>query len=401
MIEMRPRSKNAHQGAKNDKVKGAQKTKKTTAAKAPQPLISKQLPMQLLQLMLDIFRVTFSSRFDPSLPDTIQQVKRHLYNRDFDNAFGREDFLEAYSMRWSPSRALAYANVFYNLPLLTEVLTSSLSEFQCVSDGVAQKPPNSPVLSLEPLQDTELAQRKSRRIVCIGAGAGAEIVALGAFLNHLENYESDGQKRSEKVSLSVDVQVLDIADWKSNVSRLYNGSTLALSISPDESKESKAAHQPVANPNIFKLNFLQQDVLHMDMANLATTFTDSILVTFMFTLNELYNASVSATTNLLLALTMLLSSGALLLVIDSPGSYSTVQFNSSTDKSKQYPMQWLLDHTLLESAAVGSSKNSTAGGDQWEKIEARESEWFRLPKELEYPIDLEDMRFQLHLYRRL
>ncbi|KAK4692724.1 25S rRNA (uracil2843-N3)-methyltransferase, partial [Lecanoromycetidae sp. Uapishka_2] len=125
----------------------------------------------------------------------------------------------------------------------------------------------------------------------------------------------------------------------------------------------------------------------------------------MFTLNELYATSISATTNLLLSLTMLLDPGALLLVVDSPGSYSTVKIGKSSRPSessgeRKYPMQWLLDHTLLEASAVGSSKVAS-GQRQWEKVDGREAEWFRLDGELRYPIELEDMRYQLHLYRRV
>jgi 25S rRNA (uracil2843-N3)-methyltransferase len=53
-------------------------------------------------------------------------------------------------------------------------------------------------------------------------------------------------------------------------------------------------------------------------------------------------------------------------------------------------MQWLLDHTLIETETPGYS---------WEKLQSDESIWFRLPEDLSYPIALEDMRYQMHLYR--
>ncbi|KAG9551002.1 hypothetical protein KCU79_g13535, partial [Aureobasidium melanogenum] len=86
--------------------------------------------------------------------------------------------------------------------------------------------------------------------------------------------------------------------------------------------------------------------------------------------------------------------GSLLLVVDSPGSYSTVTLNGATQK---YPMQWLLDHTLLS-----PKKNAEKGTPvQWKKLVSDESRWFRLPDEdLKYPIDLENMRYQIHLYQR-
>ncbi|RYC57749.1 hypothetical protein CHU98_g8463 [Xylaria longipes] len=93
-------------------------------------------------------------------------------------------------------------------------------------------------------------------------------------------------------------------------------------------------------------------------------------------------------------------------------------------------MQWLLEHTLIPPP----SRRKTAGaeerppadeGDQqkpteeekkeeekkeeegeeekdgirWEKIESRDSVWFRVADGLRYPIPLENMRYQMHLYR--
>ena len=77
-------------------------------------------------------------------------------------------------------------------------------------------------------------------------------------------------------------------------------------------------------------------------------------------------------------------------MIDSPGSYSSINLNGT---EKKYPMQWLLDHTLLQSG--GNDDTQT-----WTKIAEDDAKWFRLADELEYPIELENMRFQMHLYKR-
>ncbi|KAL9001813.1 MAG: hypothetical protein Q9188_005227, partial [Gyalolechia gomerana] len=89
-----------------------------------------------------------------------------------------------------------------------------------------------------------------------------------------------------------------------------------------------------------------------------------------------------------------------------PGSYSTVGVNGTgTDGEgkgngngkggKKYPMQWLLDHTLLEAVNGVGNKDG-----KWEKVHGEESRWFRLGEELRYPISLEDLRMQVHVYRR-
>lgn len=385
---------------------------------------SKGVPAELLQLLLDIFSNAFSSQFNSNLPALIQQVKQHLFNRNFDAAFGQEEFLEAYAMRWSPSRALAYTDLFCSLPNLTAHLMADSRNNLTRSESTS---PSGPIAAAQASASSTRAEDPSgvlqtaddglgrlSRIVCIGAGAGAEIVALAGFLERL-NHPADDQLKipqrapySEHITANFrfGITAIDIADCNSVLTRLQLGMTAAPPLSQYSSAEKKAANRPLVYPSQYALRFSKQDVLNMELTDLAEIFTHAALVTLMFTLNELYSTSVSSTTNMLLTLTMLLSPGALLLVVDSPGSYSTVKLGSGPGSKedgdiKEYPMKWLLDHTLLESAAVGSSMNSSAGAHQWEKLESRDSEWFRLPKGLRYPIELEDMRYQVHLYRRL
>ena len=347
------------------------------------------LSNDLSQQLLNIFTNAFSAGFNSNLANLIQEVKSHLYNRDFLAAFGRDDLLIAYAIRWSPSRALAYANIFRNLP-----------------DPVAGLLPHS-LANIEGAR----AQNVSTRIICIGAGAGAELVALAGHLNSTS--QSHSCKEDEAVATRasersiVEVRCIDMADWSSVTSRLYSMLLTAPPLSQYASTRAKDSNTPFVDVATFELNFLKQDVLNWEAADAAPIFTDATLVTLMFTLNELYSSSISATTKFLLMLTTICSPGVLLLVVDSPGSYSTVKLgpedtHDQRKNSKIYPMQWLLDHTLLESASVGCKDDvSKEGTAQWAKLEGRDSVWFRLPTELCYPVELEDMRYQLHLYRRL
>ncbi len=377
---------------------------------SPSQLLSKsaKVPIELLQLLLNIFNHALFSPAETNLPNLIQQVKHYLFKRDFGNAFGRVEYLEAYALRWSPSRALAYTDVLCSTPILAAYLSST------VLGGLDHMEQQHSTESSDLVHVAKEKQAKVSRIVCIGAGGGAEIVALGGLLKHLEENSFIQQRASEldrplgqrPPRIHLEVTAIDIAEWDPIISKLYCGITTAPTLSRYASAETKATNRPVVEPSLYAVRFVQQDVLNMELSDLAATFADVSLVTLMFTLNELYTTSISATTNFLLSLTMLSSPSALLLVVDSPGSYSTVKLGSSSDThdegdTKKYPMRWLLDHTLLESAAVGSSKNASAGANQWEKLVSRESEWFRLPEGLVYPIDLEDMRYQVHLYRRI
>lgn len=381
----------------------------STAERPRVPPQSKTVPVELQQLLLNIFHNTFREIYNSKLSGLVQRTKQHLFNREFDNAFGSEDLREAYAMRWSPSRALAYMQIFINLTPLTRRLVSDCGPGQ----GAIDQPQDALANAQNLAEDAEDPRGKNNRIVCIGAGAGAEIVALSGYLSLLSNrpgFDSQkviGQDTGQDRYISpqkVEITAVDIADWESVVDRLHSHITVAPPLSQYASAETKAANTPLIGTNAMVLNFVKQDILSMAMDQMPSIFADALLVTLMFTLNELYTSSISATTNLLLALTMLLPTGALLLVVDSPGSYSTVSVGKASDadgrSTKNYPMHWLLDHTLLESAAIGSSKNASAE-HQWEKVESQDSEWFRLPSGLRYPIELEDMRYQMHLYRRL
>ncbi|KAI9848491.1 MAG: hypothetical protein M1830_007285, partial [Pleopsidium flavum] len=80
------------------------------------------VPLELQQLLVNIFEDTFSTPLLANLSPLFQEVKQHLFNRDFARAFGSQKNLEAYAIRWSPSRALAYLDIFCNLPFLEKCL---------------------------------------------------------------------------------------------------------------------------------------------------------------------------------------------------------------------------------------------------------------------------------------
>ncbi|KAL8739262.1 MAG: hypothetical protein Q9190_007868 [Brigantiaea leucoxantha] len=198
------------------------------------------------------------------------------------------------------------------------------------------------------------------------------------------------------------VTVVDVADWSGVVEKLYSCIGEAPPISKYASAAARAANRPLAAADRFGVEFVRQDVLDMDEGRLRVVFEGAALVTIMFTLNELYSSSIPATSNFLLSLTRVLAPGARLLVVDSSGSYSTVRLSKSStttedlllqEEQKTYPMHWLLDHTLLEIA-------SEDRGKQWTKLKENKSRWFRLADKLSFPNKLEDVRMQVHLYRR-
>lgn len=319
---------------------------------------TQNVPLELQQKCLDIFQRALK----PGEHDTkiLQEVKGHLYNRDFAAAFGQDDYLRVYASRWSPSRTLGYLQVLVDVQdVLCEDLATSVA-----------------------------ANERAYKSVCLGGGAGAEVVALGAWM-HL-------QHQRPKISPErLQADFVDIAAWQKVVTSLHQAVTIPQELSKYASAAAKEANVPFTPANTYTADFHQIDVIAMERAQWQERLQDVELVTLMFTLNELYSTSMAKTQKMLALVTECLASGAHLLVVDSPGSYSTVSINGA---EKKYPMQWLLDLTLIGSPQKGEDEDGPA---RWEKLVSDDSKWFRLPQDLRYPIELENMRYQIHLYRRL
>ncbi|KAL9080706.1 MAG: hypothetical protein Q9157_000593 [Trypethelium eluteriae] len=346
---------------------GSKKSMKN--AKQEKVMVSSKsdIPLELQQRTLDIFKATFRNELSTDVSATLQKIKQHLYNREFSLAFGCEEYLRVYCARWSPSRALGY------LQVLSETVQDHLDLEQ---DDVEERSEDGANASF----------KKLIRATCLGAGGGAEIAGFVAHLQQINSSVSD-EKKSR-----LDLTIVDIADWSPIVRSLRETIIQPPNLSAYASGALKANNVAFAAPESFACRFHQSDLLQMDFAQLQRLLQAVDLVTLMFTLNELYSTSLAQTQRFLLQLGNCLKAGALFLVVDSPGNYSTIQLNG---KEKRYPMQWLLDHTLLPDPALGSNERT------WEKLVSDESRWFRLPEGLKYPIALENMRYQIHLYRKL
>ncbi|KAJ5490824.1 hypothetical protein N7539_002391 [Penicillium diatomitis] len=437
--------------------------------------LSTTVPIPLQQLLLDVFKTALlpnavevnpsgktqegegATEATPSQLDTktlIQTIKSHLYQRDFDSAFAEagEELLRAYALRWSAARSLGYAGIFKAVLawMKTEVDANSRARIKSSSPS--------------PSDALRSAAGSATRVVCLGGGAGAEIVALAAAWRDLQDgldaegknsmaalehgvkktslAESDakkdedviednnfGQEKTQSVtgqsSTKLSVEAVDIADWTVVMDRLSK--TI---ISPDVPAQKTSKYQPpllstgVSADTEIAVSFHRRDVLVLPESELKDLIlgtgdqnavlssptscsssssspplsTSSLLVTLMFTLNELFSTSMPKTTGLLLKITEILPAGAVLLVVDSPGSYSTLKLGKAKDgevQERQYPMKFLLDHTLL----------SVAKG-KWERVLTQDSRWWRrnaarLSYEVGEGAGLEDMRYQIHVYRKL
>ena len=343
----------AKQDAKSAKTAKTNARKGATKEQDQARLRSSNITTNLQQRCLNIFRDSLWGDDFPEFQATLQEVKGHLYNRDFARAFGSEHYLRAYAIRWSAARALGYLQVFEDINKFIVQQSKTASEDQ------------------------------SLKILGIGAGAGAELVSIAGWSNIYGNFGGAEAKKTR-----IDATLVDIAEWRPISDKLADASISMPVLSKYASATARAANTPMADGEAFRATCDQADVLEWNDETVTRQASTASLITIMFTLNELYSSSVPKTQHFLKSLTASVEEGTLLLVVDSPGSYSTVAINGA---EKKYPMQWLLDHTLL-----GASPEDAL----WEKVLTDESRWFRVPEGLQYPIDLENMRYQIHLYKR-
>ncbi|KAF5619121.1 hypothetical protein F25303_12891 [Fusarium sp. NRRL 25303] len=373
---------------------------KQSSKKSPAPLETSSPALQSEQQQQRLLNI-FSSAFNNVLTSAdfsrlLQEIKQALFNREFAAAFGREDYLEAYAARWSPTRALCYAAVFLSIKKhLDGILidkeetkddknaTKERSASHTEIAGSTQDDANdkSEGTGLEIFQDLKLDSTSNRRnatlrMLSVG-GCAAEHVA---FASYLQTTATDGH-----------LTLLDSGPWTMVTSLLESSTVNPPPISKYASTARQAANHPLLGKNQLSLDVIQRDVLDLDVDSLSAQCANGrvpIILTLLFTLNELYTtAGIGKTTKFLKNLGQVLASDSLVLVVDSPGSYSEAALGK---EKKRYPMQWLLDHTLIETETSGYS---------WEKLQSDDSIWFRLPEGLSYPIPLENMRYQMHLYR--
>lgn len=336
------------------------------------------------QKLLGTFQGTFDAVLTSgSLHAILQEVKSALFKRDFAVAFGNEQFLEAYAARWSPTRALCYAAA---LDRISEHLDALAAHHQpATKDGAAAA---------------------ALQVLAIG-GAAAELVAFASYLSRQlppsdDDDDDDDEDEDGKVAeVTGDITLVDVAPWGGVVEMLRVGLQTSPPLSKYASAAMHAANTPVNEAGrLREVVFHERDVFALDRDGLAALVPGGgdgakqpVLATLLFTLNELFTSGgIGKTTTFLLTLTSSLPSGSLLLVIDSPGSYSETTLGK---EAKRYPMAWLLDKILQ-----GTADEEDADEEKWVKVESKDSVWFRLGNELRYPIPLEDMRYQMHLYRK-
>lgn len=355
------------------------------------------LSVQHQQLILDTIRNTFPAvdEFNSLIP-VLRSVREALEQEDYGTAFGSEDFLEAYTIRWSPSRALTSGNV---LAWICDEMREAVWVQQFLdSDG-----------------------KKPSKIVCMGRG-GSDLLACVALLKHCHQSKLDEIPRQESsfpdavtrdiVSTAtthlnaghddramIDLNLVDRHDWSRIVTKLQHTLTHAPALSKYATAKAHALNTAAVPSHALNLAVNQLDILESRTDLSAMIGPNPALITLFFTLQELYSISIPKTTAFLSRLTSAAPKGSLLLIVDSPGAVAALPDNSNKGEEKKYPLEWLLYRALLPPKSTDSEEEEKPA---WAKlVKSGHGMEYKLPPALRYPGSLENTKLQIHLLERL
>jgi 25S rRNA (uracil2843-N3)-methyltransferase len=341
-----------------------------------------------------------------ALPTIIQNIKHLLYEKKFLEVFEDETVLEAYASRWVPSRALAFREIMgeseYVVRLLEGRKAGARSQGDVKGKGKGKED--------EEEQGVQAASPRNR-VVCLGGGAGSELLALVALVSAENEWtefpkpvdqtgskddpddseDEDDSDKTDKAKRTVfppcDIHMVDIGPYAPVVNKFTTSLRSTL---------------PSAD---FTESFHQTDILSSDsdvLADLlepASDLANPPLVTLFYTLSELFLQSRPATIIFLDKLSRLAPKGTLFLIVDSANEEASALGVGKSGRS--YSLGDVLDGLLC------ALKPAPDGGEgppkpRWKKLEGVDSRWFRLKAGLQekYPVKLENSRYWSRLYRK-
>ncbi|KAF9295963.1 hypothetical protein BGZ88_000985 [Linnemannia elongata] len=353
------------------------------------------------QHILNVVKESCQEAFNlPSFNTTLQTIKSHFFDRNYDAVFQNPEHLPVYSARYAPSRALCYYHLFMEHPVLMKTLEGPST------------------------------------ILCIGSGAGSELVGISAAMVHANPVikAKKVKKASTKVGKGEAEEMTkddakdtkdtkDTNDAEENTTATLGMENLAVSTEPNQDSASPTAvsettQAPTTKTKVKKskvnkhqVTIVMQDYVDwspilepmeavvrsrmllgperlqceteignvLDLSEgLLERVAKADLITFMFVLNELFQDK-KRTMLLVAKIVAAMPSGAHMLVADSAGSFSNLKVGERT-----YMVYMLLDH--LKSLEIVYQDDAT---------------WYRCPPSLTYPLKLENMRHFVRIYKKL
>ncbi|KAH9218513.1 hypothetical protein DL95DRAFT_385164 [Leptodontidium sp. 2 PMI_412] len=260
------------------------------------------------------------------------------------------------------------------------------------------------------LKDRRTIKSPSRAI-CFGGGT-TETMAFAAVLRHTQPPLTELQiPNTTQLQLDpplmgpnsdtpvLELHLVDKASWAPSVSCLEMGLLTPPVLSKYASQSAKLNNAPFIPPGDLNTSLLQIDILGASQDELAAIIGSTpALITFFFTLADLHTTSTAKTAALLLKLTLAAPKNSLLLVIDSPEQPPNVVAGAEEtgNEKRGYRMGKWLDLVLMDRlATVG-----VAGKPAWNELIRDENRLFRLEEGLKFPISLDHVKFQVHLFKK-
>ena len=402
------------------------------------------------RLLALLSRLFAPLRRSPNFSATLQHVKGLLYDQQYLAAFGTESeegerWREVYAARWVPSRAVIYQRIFNECDLARHL------GWQIPSDGTNEESGERPRSEEEELEQERERAKLRRRLrqegksadeisqavdeleqklraarapagseaedapavvdaIMIGAGAGSEVVALGAVLG-VAAAGTEGEDTSESAPVSdrrpprVRVQAVDQGSWDVLLDKMAQG--LREAWPPLDREHVDQQQQPR-----FAVRFVKGNVLDDKMIATAAGSSSSApmidfgssslrLITICFTITELLLQSRLETLRLLSTISRSAPSGTLFLIVES-ASLAQIPIGQ---EGRTYPLGKLLDHALCGSGGGGEH----GGGGAWEILRSEDAKWYRMPEDADEvynamgkgtKVKLENSRVVLRLYRK-
>ncbi|KAI9208724.1 uncharacterized protein BJ171DRAFT_489766 [Polychytrium aggregatum] len=297
----------------------------------------------LLNCIREACAPTLSS---PDFEAKIRKIKQLFFVRDFGGIFNDPELVPAYSAEYIPGRALCYRELFTAHDELRQVL----------------------------LKD-------QGHVFALGAGAGSELVGLVSAMLGIDKFATYMQKRTAASAAADEIPGSEAEKRKLPrlTLHLQDIADYSCVLQPLEAAMRTHYRLPETRLTIESSVFDILDESPEAKALLLAHLSKATLVTAMFILNELLANNKKDCVRLVTQLVRETAVGSLLLVVDSAGSFSEVKVGQGN-----YMIYHLLD--------------SIQG---LEVVLKADSQWYRFPEDLNYPLRLNNMRYFLRLYRRV
>ncbi|KAJ3266746.1 hypothetical protein HDU77_010853 [Chytriomyces hyalinus] len=289
-------------------------------------------PLPLEPAIITLFNNACESTLENMYFNTHRrQIASLFVARDYLAIFGNPSLLQAYVAAYSPSRSLCYCSLFSSSETLKTALQSA------------------------------------NFIYSVGSGSGGELVGITAALS----------RTTRTTPTTPTFHSQDIADYTTALAPIHT--TLKTTF-------------PSVNLSYESSVFDILSTLQEHVSSKTECVAKADVITCFFILNELLANSKKEFVAFVKVLVMGMKQGALLVVVDSAGSFSEVAVG--TTSSKPSPQQQQQQPTYMVYHLLDAIK-------AFEIVEQADSQWYRYPQGLHYPVKLNNMRHFLRIYRKL